>query len=98
MAQKKQVSLESQDDLKIVLRRMTNKALRELREETGLTDFTDSQSLFHFTNYTIANEIGGNSAQVAEVIRLSDLEYVNNSDSVVVWLDDLDERLANFVN
>ncbi|WP_217521874.1 hypothetical protein [Vibrio metschnikovii] len=95
MAQKK-VVLDSQDDLKTVLRRMTTKVLRELRESTGQTNFTDCRSLFQFSNYTIANEIGGTSAQVAEIIRLSDLEHFTYRGSLIVWLEDLDERLAKF--
>ncbi len=98
MTQKKPVSLDGQHDLEIVLRRMTTKTLHRLKEETGQTDFTDNRGLFQFTSYAIANEIGGSSAQIAEVIRSSDLDYVNKGGDVIVWLDDLDERLVKFAS
>ncbi|NMV21596.1 hypothetical protein HKB23_04180, partial [Vibrio parahaemolyticus] len=46
---KQNLALATQGDLLIVLRRMTIKALMEMREATGETDFTDTLSAFYFS-------------------------------------------------
>ncbi|EGQ7681763.1 hypothetical protein LIX82_001818 [Vibrio parahaemolyticus] len=95
---KQNVALANQDDLLIVLRRMTTKALMEMREATGETDFTDTPNAFYFSNRAIAAEVNGCSREVANLIQDSDLDYVHRGSEILVWLDDLEERLERFAN
>ncbi|WP_432773884.1 hypothetical protein [Vibrio parahaemolyticus] len=99
MTKPNQKALNGHDDLVIVLRRMTNRALREMSNELGgERDFTDSASAFYFSNRTIAAEVGIKSKDVAEVILESGLDYVHKNGEILVWLDDLDERLEHYAN
>lgn len=88
--------LTGQKDLIIVLRRMTNKALRDMREDTQETDFTDNESAFHFSHREIAKELNGCPKNVAETILDSDLDYSHRGSETMVWLPDLTERLEAF--
>ncbi|EOX3832337.1 MULTISPECIES: hypothetical protein [unclassified Vibrio] len=95
---KQNLALATQDDLLIALRRMTTKALMEMREAAGETDFTDTPSAFYFSNRAIAAEVNGCSGHVAELIQDSYLDYVHKGSEILVWLDDLEERLERFAN
>lgn len=88
--------LDGQNDLIIVLRRMTNKALIDMRKDTQESDFTDNEAAFHFSHRQIAKEINGCSKNVAETILDSDLDYSHRGSETMVWLPDLPERLEAF--
>ncbi|ENJ1575792.1 hypothetical protein AB0485_003974 [Vibrio parahaemolyticus] len=80
---KQNVALANQDDLLIVLRRMTTKALMEMREATCETDFTDTPNAFYFSNRAIAAEVNGCSREVANLIQDSDFDYVHKGSDLV---------------
>lgn len=96
MTKKNAVMLQDQTDLEIVLNRLTTKTMMQLRNEDGIVNFTDNPSLFFFSNRTIALEIKGCSKNIAEIIEASDLRFNYKGNEVLVWLDDLEERLQKF--
>ncbi|NMU07095.1 hypothetical protein, partial [Vibrio parahaemolyticus] len=69
-----------------------------MREPTGETEFTDTPKAFYSSNRAIAAEVNGSSREVANLIQESDLDYVHKGSEILVWLDDLEERLERFAN
>lgn len=54
--------------------------------------------VIYFSNRVIAAEVNGCSGHVAEPIQDSYLDYVHKGSEILVWLDDLEERLERFAN
>ncbi len=79
------------------LRRQTLKAIRQYKEETGESDFTSNESLFHFSDRNISNRSGLTVKVVREAIAESGLPFLKRGGSVFVWLPDLSERLEKAI-
>ncbi len=79
------------------VRRQTLKAIRQYKDETGESDFTQSESLFHFSDRNLSNLTGLTVPVIREAVQEIGLPSTTRRDVFYTWLPDLSDRLIKAI-